>query len=59
MSPEPDAGVDSVGWLYLDTYYASDASALDSEIITFDTATEQFSVYTDQQSKAGVYMIKY
>ena len=59
MNPVPDATVDSAGWVYETAFIASDSSALDSDLITFYIATEQFSVYTDQQNKAGVYVIRY
>ena len=37
----------------------SDGQALDSDLLTFDTLTGEFSVYTDQQNKAGDYVIMY
>ena len=37
----------------------SDSSALDSDLITFNTLTDEFSVFTDQQGKAGEYEIAY
>ena len=49
--------MDSAGWVYQDAFIDSDASALDDDLITIDIATEQFSVYSDQQSKAGIYII--
>ena len=56
LSPAP--AVDP-GWTITSVPTLSDGSALDSDLITFDTLTEEFSVYSDQQSKAGQYVIIY
>ena len=37
----------------------SDSSAMDSDLITFNTLNGVFSVFTNQQSKAGEYEITY
>ena len=56
LSPAP--AVDP-GWVFTYVPTLSDSSALDSDLITFNTLTDEFSVFTDQQSKAGEYEIAY
>ena len=56
LNPEP---TEDPSWLFFHADIASDGSALDSDLIIFDSATEEFYVYTDQQDKAGSYTIRY
>ena len=44
LNPEP---AEDPGWLFFHADIASDGSGLDSDLIIFDLATEEFSVYTD------------
>ena len=49
---DPEPGTDP-GWVFYSVTYASDGSQLTGPVITYNVVSEDFFVYTDDQSKAG------